>query len=134
MPHQPFNPVTRALTQQLDDPHWTQFASYWDQLEDLIIRVFREKVAPPHVVAKHRRVRAWLEGNYPEREAALRRFWSGVRIGGESAKQDPFAWLIDTTSAEGFVGNWTAMQTLPAAREALNRLLLYLIENKNRPS
>jgi hypothetical protein len=37
---------------------------------------------------------------------------------------DPFANLLEPAQASDFVDNWTAMQTLPAARESLNMLLL----------
>ena len=39
-------------------------------------------------------------------------------------KTDPFQMLIDFHTPNDIVGNWTAMQHLPAAREALNQYIL----------
>jgi hypothetical protein len=43
-------------------------------------------------------------------------------------REDPFARLLAAGAARDFAGNWAAMQTLPAAREALNRWLMDLID------
>jgi hypothetical protein len=52
--------------------------------------------------------------------------WRQTSRGGKPCEDDPFAFLLTPESAAGFVGSWAHMQALPAAREALNRLVLTL--------
>jgi hypothetical protein len=40
---------------------------------------------------------------------------------------DPFLAILAAKDASDFAGDWGALQTLPAAREALNKLLLSII-------
>jgi hypothetical protein len=44
-------------------------------------------------------------------------------------EQDPFLRLLAAEQASDFVGDWEAMQYLPAAREALN-LYIQAVEGK----
>jgi len=43
---------------------------------------------------------------------------------GQPCADDPFRYLLAATRAATFCGSWAHMQALPAAREALNRLIL----------
>jgi len=47
-------------------------------------------------------------------------------VDGRPALEDPFLWLLSYEEITEFRQNWRAMQTLPAAREAINRLLIEL--------
>lgn len=118
------NPYTRALLKGVQDRAVIEFVSYWDRLEALVIEVFRARQAPPEVQAEHRELRAWLSRAYPDWQPRLSPYWPNTRIGREPATYDPFAALLSVEAAEGFVKNWRMMQTLPAAREALNQYLL----------
>jgi hypothetical protein len=122
-----FNPVTRSLIQQLHDPSLTEFVAYWDALEALVIRVFRTGEAKPGDEAEYRHVRTFLSQSYPQWERALGAYWPLAKVAGGQARGDPFARLIATATVRKFVGDWTAMQALPAAREALNRFLMDLL-------
>jgi hypothetical protein len=123
------NPVTRSLTKQLADPLVMEFVARWDEFEDLIIRVYRAKQATPEDAAEHRRLRDWLSQAYLQWQDDLRRHWSHASASGEITREDPFRRLISFDTAEDFVGNWAVMQMLPDAREALNVMLLDLINN-----
>jgi hypothetical protein len=128
------NPFTAALLKQIDDRRLVEFARRWDELEALVIRVFKGKAAQAGDAREHRRSRAWLQANYPRWEPELARYWPQARLAGGPAKQDPFAFLLNVDKAEGFIGNWAAMQNLPAAREALNQYLADRIEaGRDRP-
>ena len=54
----------------------------------------------------------------------LEAHWRQVREAGEPCDVDPFLRLLIVRTAGEFVGNWEALQALPPAREAINRLLL----------
>lgn len=124
------NPFTRFLLKRLGRQPGTPEAGLqawverWDALEALVIRVFKARAADAADEAEHAQVRAWLLEHYPVWQAALAVRWPGKRAGGEPLETDPFAWLLEVERAEGFVLNWRAMQVLPAAREALNELVM----------
>jgi len=69
-------------------------------------------------------------GSYADLAFQLAPFWRKAKIKGEVVIKDPFLSLIDKQSAKEFVENWEAMKTLPAAREALNEMLMARIEEK----
>lgn len=89
-----------------------------------MIRVFRGKSATPADEAAHGPLRAWLHAHYEDWRAVLEPHWRQSKMAGQLATQDPFALLMHVETAAGFVGQWPVMQALPAAREALNRLIL----------
>jgi hypothetical protein len=55
--------------------------------------------------------------------AALETTLPAATIAGQSAEHNPFEEILGRPTASAFVGDWTAMQMLPAARQALNSLL-----------
>ena len=122
-----FNPVTRSLLQRLNDPQLSEFVARWDALEALVIRAFRGQVVTPGDEAEHNRVRTWLAQAYPRWQMALQPHWQQATIAGRAVSKDPFAHILAIERARDFVGDWSAMQTLPAAREALNRYLVDLL-------
>ena len=124
-----YNPVTRSLIQQLDDPQLAEFVACWDALEALVIRIFQSQDVTAEDEAEYGQVRDWLGQAYPQWQEALRAYWLLTRIAGEPATKDPFVRLMAAKAAREFIGNWTAMQTLPAAREALNQFLLELLDS-----
>lgn len=127
------NPYTRSLLKQIKDPRLDRFVEHWDRLEALVILVYRQGAAASQDRTEHRRLRSWLKKNYPRWQPQLlsRQLFSlrpPTSIGGKLAREDPFEALLVVPDAAGFVQNWAAMQTLPAAREALNQLLISLSE------
>lgn len=119
------NPFTRFLLGKGrgDDKALQEFVERWDALEMLVIRVFRSKGAAPEDETEYQPLRDWLQANYPEWQARWRTYWPETLAGGLPAKQDPFLRLLSAEKAADFVGDWEAMQYLPAARETLNRYI-----------
>lgn len=122
------NPFTQSLLRHLQDRELAEFATSWDSLEGLVIRVFKDKAALEEDQAEFQRIRAWLLEHYPRWQVALQPYWQATRVAGEFAREDPFAFLLSVTEAAAFVNHKRALVTLPAAREALNQFLVDQIE------
>jgi hypothetical protein len=117
------NPFTRFLFGQRSDQGLATFIAGWDALEALVIRVFKDKMATVADLAEFSRLQADLGRAYPDWQPYLMPFWQDASVGGAPPTSDPFLDLLETPTAADFVGNWSAMQRLPAAREALNKLI-----------
>ena len=117
------NPFTRFLFGQRADRSLADFIANWDALERLVIRVFKGKLATAVDQAEFARLQAALRQQYPQWQAALAPLWAEALVGGVRPSADPFADLLNVDTAVDFVDNWGAMQRLPAAREAINRLI-----------
>ena len=118
------NPFTQSLLKQVKDRALVEFVTQWDALEALVIRVYKGGAAAAPDEAEHTRLRTRLRQSYPRWQQALGQYWPRTRAAGQPVQMDPFAHLLAVAHAADFVDNWTAMQTLPAAREALNMLLV----------
>lgn len=118
------NPFTRFLSRQVQDRRLLQFVAWWDRLEALVIAVYRANQAGEADEREWAEIRAALVSLYPGMAGVLQPFWQQAQVSGQPADQDPFAHLLTAPQAAAFVGNWDAMQRLPAAREALNHLIL----------
>jgi len=124
------NPFTRTLLEQLKDRRLVEFVVHWDSLEALVIRVYKEKTASEADEREYSDLRLWLQKKFPGWQAHFQPYWQKARIAGELARQDPFTDLLAVPRAGGFIHNRRAMQTLPAARQALNEFLVDRIEQK----
>jgi len=118
------NPVTRGLLKRFRHQRLHQFVARWDALEALIIRVYKDSAVSLQDQSEYLRLQRWLRKEYPRWQQALRQHWREVRIKDEFLTEDPFLALLAPQSVDAFVDNWAALQTLPAAREALNNYLL----------
>lgn len=118
------NPFTRFLSQWSANPQFDEFVAQWDEVEALAIRVYKAGTAAAEETALYAAARPWLMRQYPRWEARLRPFWQAAKVAGTVEHTDPFLTILDRETAADFVGDWTALQYLPAAREALNRLLV----------
>ena len=125
------NPVTRALLKKIDHPGLQAFAEAWDELEVLMVDVYKANGADAAQQAEFADIRRRLAASYPAWQAALEPHWRATTIKGQSLNADPFHALINLDSAEAIVNNWSGMQTLPAAREALNSMLVERIESSS---
>jgi hypothetical protein len=123
------NPFTRFLLKRTRDRELARLVEGWDALEALVIRVYKAGQADAEDEAEWVRSRADLLRLLPRWQRRLSPHWAGKLGGGEPLQADPFAWLLGFEAASDFVRNRRAMQTLPAAREALNELI---IENSAR--
>jgi hypothetical protein len=124
------NPVTRSLLRTIADPQLDVFVTDWDRLEILIVDIYKQKSVSFAQQEEYFHLKQRLEHSLPSVGAELAPFWAGRKILGEQVTADPFAALIAKASAKDFVGDWDAMRTLPAAREALNQMLVARIENR----
>jgi hypothetical protein len=117
------NPFTKFLNQWSDDTAFTDFVVHWDSLEQLTVRVYRQKLNPAQVAQEFHRVWSWLRANYSRWEMVLRPYWQHTKVGGVTTSNDPFLMLLALQKPSDIQENWHAMQHLPAAREALNQYL-----------
>lgn len=118
------NPFTRFLSQWSGNQGLAEFISYWDRLEALTIAIYKEKVDVVEAAVEFEAVWPWLRGHYGRWQPQLRPLWQQTKVAGEPTKTDPFQLLLDLPNPTAIQNNWKAMQHLPAAREALNYLLL----------
>lgn len=119
------NSFTRFLLGrgQKGDEMLQAFVERWDALEALVIGVYRGKEAETADETEYRELRSWLLDHYPHWQDTWQPFWQETMVGGQPAGQDPFLRLLAAEQAAGFVGDWEAMQYLPAARETINRYI-----------
>lgn len=119
------NRFTQFLQQWLPpDDGRPLLIAHLDALEALVIRVYKGGAATPADEVEYNNLRAWLAANYPRWQEALEPHWQQSRVAGRPAAEDPVLRLLGAETAAGFVGDWGAMQNLPAVREALNRFIL----------
>ncbi len=122
------NPFTRSLLREVDDAELAAWVRCWDELESLVVDIYRSRHADWEQARAYRHLRRELTDGYSPWQRELAPYWQGLKAGGTSVEQDPFRALFAEEEAASFVDNWRAMQTLPAAREALNSYLLARIE------
>lgn len=118
------NPFTRFLQQWSDDDALAEFIAHWDELERLVVGVYREKQTPTAAAADFDRLWPWLRAHYGRWQTDLRPYWQQTKAAGAPTQTDPFQLLLDIESPQAIMGDWRAMQHLPAAREALNQYLV----------
>ena len=118
------NPVTRRLLDEIDDAELAAFATAWDSLEECVVWIYREGSCPPDLEQRYARLRSSLARDLGVWEEDLRPFWQATRIDGAIARQSPFRTVLEAHRARDVVGNRDLIRTLPAAREAINHLLL----------
>ncbi|MCA9949737.1 MAG: hypothetical protein KDE48_08835 [Anaerolineales bacterium] len=118
------NPFTRFLNQWSSNSDFAEFIDHWDQLEAVVVAVYRQKMSSAEAAMTFDTVWFWLRAHYPTWESALRPYWQKTLVGGKKTSQDPFKYLITISHPDAILDDWFAMQQLPAAREALNQFLL----------
>ncbi len=120
------NPFTRFLKQWSPNQSLEEFVSHWDVIEMVTIQVYREKMSQEEAQSHFETSWPWMRKNYKKWADELRPFWEKTKAAGETTKLDPFQMLIDFQTPADIIGDWTAMQHLPAAREALNQYILHI--------
>ncbi len=118
------NPFTKSIATALRSRSINTFVRHWDALEALVIRVYRARAASAVDAAEYLSLNKQLRPFHKDLAARLEPLWQTALMGGAPAGEDPFALVMASSDAGGFVDNWRAMQALAAAREALNRLIL----------
>ncbi len=117
------NPFSKYLRQWSQNSSLDEFVEYWDRLEAVVVGVYRQKMTMAEAQAAFDEAWPWLREHYGIWEEVLRPFWQQTRAGGQPTQLDPFLLLLAFTQPEDIVGDWAAMQHLPAAREALNQFI-----------
>jgi hypothetical protein len=118
------NPFTKFLQQWSSDADFDDFVTYWDRLERLTIQVYRQKITVASAQPEFDEVWPWLQVRYGRWQPLLEPFWRQAVVAAQPAQVDPFVLLLNKSSPGSILGDWFAMQHLPAAREALNRFAL----------
>jgi hypothetical protein len=118
------NPVTRRLLESIADPDLADFALAWDELEEQIVRIYRAGTCPTDEAKVFAERRQTLVEGYGRWADALEPHWREVRIDATPLRASPFTLVLAVAEAQRIAGHWELMRTLPAAREALNGLLL----------
>lgn len=118
------NPFTKFLSQSSTDHRFMAFVERWDELERIVISVYRGKTIPSEEEDNWQSVGVWLRENYGAWEGVLLPYWRLTSAAGNPTSTDPFLLLLSIGSTADIAGNWRAMQHLPAARETINRYIL----------
>lgn len=126
------NPFTRFLRQWSGDKKLETLIEHCDALEALIIRVYKRGYSGAGDEAEYQALRRWMNTNYPAWEETLQPIWKELKVGGALAQEDPFLRLTCAEHSAEFVDDWKTMQHLPAAREALNKLVLARSEGTSK--
>ncbi len=117
------NLFTKYLVRNRKNRPLQEFIENWDQLEILVITIFKSQENSADDEAVYAKTRAWLVKNYPRWASDLQPLWQQTLVGGELAPEDPFRRIFRAEKSAEFLTDWVAMQNLAAAREALNRLV-----------
>jgi hypothetical protein len=118
------NPFTRFLSRGQRDASLQAFIAAWDGLEALAIDVYKAGLASDEAERVFLALTEQLRALYAVWRKPLSEHWTETLVAGAPTATDPFAALLDMEDAADFVDNWAALQQLPAAREALNRLVV----------
>jgi hypothetical protein len=120
------NPFTKFLRHRQRNGNFDLFVSFWDRLESLTIQIYKEQIDAIAAQMEFAQVWPWLRQNYNRWQDELEPCWRRTRAAGAPTKSDPFLLLLAIESPTEIIGDWRAMQHLPAAREAINQYLLQL--------
>ena len=118
------NPFTKFLSQWSRNKSFATFVARWDTAEQLMVQVYRKKRTAVQMEAQFAETWGWLREHYPQWSERLRPFWQQTKAAGEATKVDPFQLILDMQHPQAILGDWHAMQHLPAAREAINQFIL----------
>jgi hypothetical protein len=116
--------IARLLGQGAQRPALDALIAHCDVIETLVIQIFRTKQTSAEDA------RAFAAAATGARDAAMQLadrldpLWRKSLIGGVPAAHNPFTYWAALSGTAACIGNWEAMQTLPAMREALNELIL----------
>ena len=118
------NPFSNYLSQWSAERDFNAYVAQWDQLERLVIGIYRQKIDAEAAETEFGSLWPGLRQQYEAWAEALRPHWLATRAAGAATQVDPFQLLLELASPADVRGNWRAMQHLPAAREAINRYLV----------
>jgi hypothetical protein len=108
----------------VDEKNIEALIANWEIFEELVEEVYSKGEVEPTDRHLFGSLKLAIQRYYLQLADELRPFWMQVKIAGQLLKNDPFAELLDTPGLSAFLTNWDRMQMVPAAREALNLLLV----------
>jgi hypothetical protein len=124
------NPVTVMLLDRVDWPELEAWIRRWDRLEFLYLTVYRRGSAARRQRREYRRLRRELRSGYELWRDQLREHWCTAEVDGRRLDEDPFEKLTRHAILSADRIDWRDLQTLPAAREALNSFLLEVAKGR----
>ena len=114
------NPFTRFLNQSNPDEAFKRFTADWDDLEGLLIDVFRSAAASAEDHARWREITGRLAVSLPRAAEKLSPYRTETGDRGIEVFED----ILSLRSVAEIVGNRATLQKLPDAREIINRSIL----------
>lgn len=118
------NPFTRFLNSNQQDRHLDRFIILWDAMEERCIDTYQAGDCTPDENRDWQLLRANLRKAYGKVSELLAPHWKTATIKGRPVDKDPFLHVLQTGSLEEVIDNWSLLQHLPPAREAINRCIL----------
>jgi hypothetical protein len=118
------NPSEQRDLGAIDKGQVRLFLANWELLEELVSEVYSKGQVDPPDRDLFGSLKLALKRYYIALADELRPFWRQVRVAGRKLKQDPFVELLDVPGLSAFITNWEVIEKVPAAREALNLMLL----------
>ena len=107
------NPFTQFINRANPDDAFNRFVADWDDLEDLLIDVYRRGVADAEDAAAWETISGRLEVSFP---AVMDRF--------EGIGAEVFQEILALGPLINMVGNREFLKKLPDAREKINLVIL----------
>jgi len=114
------NPFTRFINRSDPGSDLAQFVAAWDELEELLIAVYRRGIPEPGEADRLETLRAQLRTIYPAVETLL----ATHRPTQSGDDHDPVLAVLTLESLAEMPGNLALLKKLPNIREAINRSLL----------
>jgi hypothetical protein len=122
------NPVTASLTAGIDDDGLLDFVRLWDQLERLVVEIYRGGRVTRRQRSSYKALRKQLSLAYPLWKPELEVYRSELQAAGSITRGDPFGRILAARDAREFYISRTPIELLPDARQILNHFLLDQIE------
>lgn len=124
------NPFTRFLNSNQPDRQLDRFIRLWDALEERCIDTYQAGDCTPDENMEWQELRANLQTAYRTVADLLAPHWKTATIKGRPVDRDPFLHILQTRTLEEVIDNWSLLQHLPPAREAINRCILAQHQNR----
>lgn len=100
------------------------FVANWEILEELVTDVYAKGEIDSRDRDLFGSLKLALKRYYQSLAEELQPFWVQVRVAGKVLTTDPIAELLESPGLSAIISNWDAMSKVPAAREAINLMLV----------
>jgi hypothetical protein len=114
------NPFTRFINRSNPGSDLARFIAAWDDLEELLIAVYRRGRPEAPESLRWETLRSDLRKLYPSVRTVLAPHWPAH----SPDDPDPVLAALELGSLDEMPGNLALLKTLPNIREAINRSLL----------